>query len=318
MPSQLSESVRTSEHVDQTETAAAQRSRDKTMRYVIAVVLLVGPAVVLRLFTAIYPFFETIRLSFYEYNPAFPPADFVGLENFTRMLSDPSVTNSISFTIIFIVVSTIIELIFGILIAMLLKKAFFGRGVVRAVSLIPWAIPMVVAAVGFQWMYNEQYGVINDLLYRLAGIKFAWLTRFWGARAAVILTNAWKSTPFLGLVFLASLQGVPDELYEAGRVDGTNRFTEFFHITLPLILPQVITLGIFMLVWQLASFDLILTMTGGGPGYATQVLAYTVYQKAFGGLNFGYASAISMVLFATVAIIGIAGLLAYRRVEVTY
>jgi ABC-type sugar transport system permease subunit len=127
----------------------------------------------------------------------------------------------------------------------------------------------------------------------------------------------WKSTPFLALVFLAALQGVPQEVYEAGRVDGTNRITAFFHITLPLILPQVTTLGLFMLVWQLASFDLVFTMTGGGPGFATHVLAYTIYQVAFTGLNFGYASTISMVLFGVVAVVGVLGLLLYRRVEVS-
>jgi len=177
---------------------------------------------------------------------------------------------------------------------------------------------MVVAAIGFRWMYDVDYGIINDILRRLTGIRFPWLIHFWSARAAVTMTNIWKSTPFLAVVFLAALQGVPIELYEAARVDGASRLQSFLYITIPLILPQATTMGLFMLVWQLASFDLIYTMTGGGPGFATQVLAYKIYQEAFGGLNFGYASAISMILFLTVGAVGGLGLLLYRRVEVLY
>jgi multiple sugar transport system permease protein len=204
------------------------------------------------------------------------------------------------------------------MVAMLLNAAFRGRGVVRAINLIPWAIAMVVAAMGFRWMFDAQYGIITDLTVRLTGVHIPWLTTSLGAKAAVIITNVWKSTPFLALVFLAALQGIPIEFYEAARVDGANKLQTFFRITLPLILSQVVTIGLFMVVWQLASFDLIYTMTGGGPGFATSVLAYNIYQAAFGGLNFGYASAISLVLFVLVFIMGGLGLLIFRRVEVQY
>ena len=133
----------------------------------------------------------------------------------------------------------------------------------------------------------------------------------------MISTNVWKSTPFLAIVFLAALQAVPQDIYEAARVDGASKVRSFFSITLPLITPQIVTIGLFMLVWQLASFDLIYAMTGGGPGYATQVLAYSIYQVAFAGLNYGYASAISMILFVVVAITTVVMLALYRRVEVS-
>ena len=121
----------------------------------------------------------------------------------------------------------------------------------------------------------------------------------------------------LGLCGMAQAQTLV-ELYEAARVDGANPLQMFWRITFPLILPQATTMALFMLVWQLAAFDLVYAMTGGGPGFATQVLAYNIYQAAFGGLNFGYASAISLVLFALVIIMGGLGLLLYRRVEVSY
>jgi multiple sugar transport system permease protein len=287
-------------------------------RHYLAAFLLLLPAVALRLFTVAYPLAEVFRLSFTNYNPAFPPLEYIGLKNFQRMAQDVGVQSSISFTIIFVGVSTLLELALGLAIASLLNNAFKGRTFARAVNLIPWAIPMVVAALGFRWMFDKEYGIISDLFARVTGVHVAWLSQFWTARIAVIATNVWKSTPFLALVFLAALQGVPAELYEAARVDGATALQTFRKITFPLILPQATTMGLFMLVWQLASFDLIYAMTGGGPGFATQVLAYNIYQAAFGGLNFGYASAISLVLFLLVIVMGGLGLLLYRKVEVSY
>jgi multiple sugar transport system permease protein len=283
---------------------------------VLTILALLAPAVLLRLLTAVYPYVQSIRLSFYEYNPAFPPKEYVGLDNYRRAFDDIAIRSSIEFTIIFVVGSTLLQIVLGLGIALMLNRAFFGRGLVRAVNLIPWAIPMVVVAVGFRWMFDTQYGIFNDILERTIGWSTPWLIEFWPARIAVIWTNVWKSTPFLAIVFLAALQAVPQDIYEAGRVDGASRFRAFFSLTLPLIMPQVVTIGLFMLVWQLASFDLIFAMTGGGPGYATQVLAYSIYQVAFSGLNYGYASAISMILFVVVAITSLLMLVIYRRVEV--
>jgi multiple sugar transport system permease protein len=292
-------------------------SRSAKRRYLAAFLLLL-PALGLRLFTIVYPFFQTLYLSFTNYNPMFPPLKMIGLANYKRIATDIGVRSSVSFTIEFVLISTIFQLIFGILIATLLNSAIKGRWFLRAVNLIPWAIPMVVVAIGFRWLFDKDYGMISDLIGRFTGYHISWLNTFWGARAAVIATNVWKSTPFLAMVFLASLQGVPQELYEAARVDGASRIQMFRSITIPLILPQVTTMGLFMFDRQLASFDLIYTMTGGGPGFATQVLSYSIYQAAFGGLNFGYASAISMILFILVFVMGGLGILIYRRVEVIY
>lgn len=298
--------------------AAGRRMSSLARQRYLAAFLLLLPAVGLRLLAALYPFFQTFYLSVTNYNPAFPPLKFTGLQNLQRLSQDIAVQSSVTFTIMFVVVSTLLQLILGMVVATLLNSEFKGRSLVRAVNLIPWAIPMVVAAMGFRWMYDKDYGIINDLVGRVTGIHLPWLIDFWGARAAVILTNVWKSTPFLALVFLAALQGIPPELYEAARVDGGNPLQMFRFITIPLVLPQVTIMGLFMLVWQLASFDLIYTMTGGGPGFATQVLAYNIYQQAFGGLNFGYASATSLVLFAVVFVVGGLGLLLYRRVEISF
>jgi multiple sugar transport system permease protein len=262
----------------------------------LAAILLLAPALGLRLFTSVYPFFRTFYFALSNYNPAFPPLRFTGTANFVRMWNDLAVSSSVSFTVVFVLASTLLQLGCGVLVALLLNSSFRARSLVRAVNLIPWAIPMVVAAMGFRWMFDTDYGIINDLIYRLTGLQIPWLT----------------------LVFLAALQGLPTDLLEAARVDGATRLQAFFKITLPLILSQVVTIGLFMVVWQLAAFDLVYTMTGGGPGYATSVLAYNIYQAAFGGLNFGYASAISLVLFVMVFVMAGLGLVLFRRTEVSY
>lgn len=283
----------------------------------LTIVTMLAPAILLRILTAVYPYVQSIHLSFYNYNPAFPPKKYVGFDNYRRAFDDIAIRSSIEFTILFVVGSTALQIVLGLGIALLINRAFFGRSVVRAITLIPWAIPMVVVAVGFRWMFDSQYGIFDDLLGRLFGVNISWLIKFWPARIAVIATNVWKSTPFLAIVFLAALQAVPQDIYEAARVDGASKVRSFFSVTLPLIMPQIVTIGLFMLVWQLASFDLVYAMTGGGPGFATQVLAYSIYQVAFAGLNFGYASAISMILFVVVAMTTIAMLAIYRRVEVS-
>jgi len=303
--------------VGSTSNSRLSAARKRSLKRGLTIAAMLAPAILLRLLTAVYPYFQSIRLSFYDYNPAFPPKTYIGLDNYRRAFDDVAIRSSVEFTILFVVGSTVLQIILGLGIALLLDRAFFGRGVVRAINLVPWAIPMVVVAVGFRWMFDSQYGIFDDLLGRLFGLDISWLIKFWPARIAVISTNVWKSTPFLAIVFLAALQAVPHDVYEAARVDGAGKARSFFSITLPLIMPQIITIGLFMLVWQLASFDLVYAMTGGGPGFATQVLAYSIYQVAFAGLNYGYASAISMILFVVVAITTIAMLAIYRRVEVS-
>jgi multiple sugar transport system permease protein len=290
---------------------------NRRTKRILTILALLAPAAGLRLFTAVYPYVQAVQLSFYDYNPAFPPKRWIGLGNYEKALNDIVIRTSLSFTVIFVVASTILQIILGLGVAVLLNRRFPGRGLVRAINLIPWAIPMVVVAVGFRWMLDPQYGIFNDLLDRVFGFNVPWLTRFWPSRIAIIGTNVWKSTPFLAIVFLAALQAIPHDTIEASLVDGANRVQSFFGITLPLLMPQIVVIGLFMLVWQLASFDLVFAMTGGGPGYATQVLAYSIYQVAFTGLNYGYASAISMILFVVVAITTAMMLLIFRRVEIS-
>ncbi len=284
-------------------------------RYLIAV-LLILPVILLRAFTAFYPFVQTVLLAFQNYNPAFPPTKWIGLQNFARMGTDPVVQGSIAFTIIFVVASTVFQLIFGMLIAILLNIPFRLRGIARTINLIPWAVPMVVVAIGFRWMFDDRFGMIPDILARGFGLHPRWLIDPVGARVAILIVSIWKSTPFVAVLLLAGLQGVPQDLYESARIDGCSKTQLFRYITLPLMLPLIVTTGMFMVIWQLASFDLTYAMTGGGPGFATSVMAYKIFQE-INSLNFGYASSLGLVLFVIVGLIGIVGLVIFRRVQVS-
>lgn len=285
--------------------------------YLIAIVLLL-PAVGLRVFTAFYPFLQTIYLSLHKYNPAFDHNGpvFVGLANFQRMANDPVVQSSISFTLLFVLGATVMQLGFGLAVAHLLNAPFRLRYLSRTIVLIPWAIPMAVVALGFRWLFDDQFGMIPDLMRTLLGMQTRWLIDPHNSRLAVIAVAVWKSTPFVALILLAGLQGIPRELYEAARVDGANWRTSLLHITIPMLMPILITTGLFMVVWQLAVFDLPFLMTGGGPGYSTTVIAQKIYLES-NSLNYGYAASIGVTMVGIVAVVGAVGLALFRRYEVT-
>jgi multiple sugar transport system permease protein len=283
-------------------------------RYILAFVLLL-PAVGLRTFTTFYPFLQTIALSVQRYNPAFPPRRYIDLRNFEKLSTDLVVRESLEFTLLFVFVSTFFQMALGLAIAHLLNANFRLRGVARTISLIPWAIPMVVAAIGFRWMFDDQFGMIPDLLQRLFGYEGKWLVDPNNARLAVTFVNVWKSTPFAALLLLAGLQGINEDLYEAARVDGANWISALRFITVPMLLPIIVTISMFLLVWQLAAFDLPFAMTGGAPGFSTTVVAQKIYLE-INSLNYSFAAAVSIFLVFVVTLIGGAGLYLLRRVEV--
>lgn len=287
----------------------------RRLAVLLTLVLLLTPALGLRFFTSVYPFLATVYLSLTNTSPFANESSFVGLENYRLLLQDFAVRRALSFTILFVICSTAIQLLVGLLIALLLNASFRLRSIVRAISLMPWAIPPVVAAVGFRFMFDRQFGIITDVLRRVY-IDVPWLIDPGAAQAAVIFVNSWRLAPFVAVIILAGLQGIPQEILEAARIDGASQLRIILQVMVPMILPLVVTVGIFLTVWQLGTFDVILGMTGGGPGTATTVLAYLVYLQAFIGLAFGYASAIAMILFTLVLIAGVVGLLIFRRVEV--
>jgi multiple sugar transport system permease protein len=276
---------------------------------------LVLPVVAIRLFTAGWPILKTAVTSFQHSNPTEGAATWAGLANYRALLESTTIQQSVLFTVIFAVVSTILELALGVGLAVLLNRKFRFRRIVRAINLIPWAIPAVVAGVAFQFALDPNYGTIAGVLNHLGFDHTLWLSETNPARAAIIGVNVWRNAGFVAVLLLAGLQTIPDELYEASAVDGASPFMQFRRITLPLITPVMASAGTFMLIWQVSSFDLVLSMTGGGPGTATEVLGHVSYIRGFQNFDFGFSAAVAMVLLVVVGVIGVIGSMARRRAE---
>jgi multiple sugar transport system permease protein len=278
--------------------------------------LLVAPIVILRLYTAAYPIGQTAYLSLTNSSLLSGTSEFIGLENYRALANDVTLIGAVRFTLIFVLGSTLLQLVIGLLVALLLNARFRGRGFARSINLIPWAIPTIVAAYAFRWLLDDQFGLIPHWINVVFGERLAPLSSPVMAQVSLVLVNVWKNAPFMAVVFLAGLQGVPDDLYEAAKVDGANGFQRFWAITFPLLLPLLIAQGMFFVVWQLAAFDLIFGLTNGGPGVATVTLSLRIFQEGLLFFNYGVASAVSMILMALVAVVGLLGLIWFRRREV--
>ncbi len=285
---------------------------------VLLFILLVAPVILLRFSTAAWPILQTVRLSLTNQSVLAGTNDFVGLLNFRNMATDFGVRGAVSFTLIYVVATTVLDLVVGMAIALLLNASFRGRGFLRTINLLPWAVPTIVAGYVFRWLLDDQFGLIPYWYNLVTGDRLVVFISVWGARTAVILVQVWKDAPFIAIVLLAGLQGVGQDIYEAATVDGANGAQRFWRITVPLVLPLVITMGMFRLIWSLATFDLVYGLTFGGPGVATSVLALRVFQEGILFFKFGFASAIAVLLLLLVGFIGVLGLTLFRRTDVAY
>ena len=292
-------------------------SRTTRRRYWLFV-LLVAPAFLLRIATAAYPILQTILQGFTNFDIIKNTHSFIGLQNYQTIMGDFQVHSAVYFTALLVVLSTVGDLVVGMLIALLLDSNFRGRGFARTINLIPWAIPTIVAGYGFRWLLDDQFGLLPYWITQLTGYHPVAFINPALAQTIVILAHIWKDAPFMAVVFLAGLQGVPTDLYDAARVDGANAWQRFWWLTVPLIMPLTVTMGLFRLVWSLGSFDLVYGLTQGGPGEATSVLALQIFRNGIMFFKFGYASAISVILLLFVAVLGLLGLALFRRTEVTY
>ncbi len=269
----------------------------------------IAPAAIVIFGIALYPIIHTFFISLHQINLKFPDLgmSFVWFENYTRLFRDSRAMGALFNTLFFTVSTVALELVFGMLIALLMDRALRFRGLLRATVLIPWAMPTVVAAMLWRWMYNDQSGIINAILYGFGIIPeyLHFLAEPALAWTAVIITEVWKTTPFMALLLLAGLQVIPRDVYEASEIDGASKIRTFFTITLPLIRPVLLVALLFRTLDAFRVFDVIFVMTGGGPGNATESLSLYTYKTMFGALDFGYGSALSVLTFICVVIISV-------------
>ena len=232
--------------------------------------------------------------------------DFVGLANYLQLLRDPVAINALLVTLLFVGISTVLEVGLGLLIALVINESFRGRGMVRAMILIPWAIPTVVASQLWRFAFNDQYGIVNYVLFGADLAHYhAWLAEPFWALTAIILADVWKTASFAGLIILAGLQTISQELYEAAEIDGATSWQRFVHITLPLVKPALLLALVFRTMDAFRVFDLVFVMTQGGPADATNVLQFYGYKKMFDEGMIGTGSAVSVVVFLLILAISL-------------
>jgi multiple sugar transport system permease protein len=259
--------------------------------------LLCSPAVIVMLAVTAYPVGYAIFLSLERYNLAFPQAvKFVGLANYGAVLSSPFWWHALLVTVIITVFSVSITLVLGMLLAMLMYRTLFGRGTVRTAALIPYGIVTVAAAYGWQYAWTPGQGYLSAAFGYSAP-----LTSEFPALCVIILAEIWKTTPFMGLLLLAGLSLVPEDLQKAAKVDGASAWQRFTRITLPLMKPAILVALLFRTLDSFRIFDNIYILTQGANG--TGSVSILGYDNLFNALNLGIGSAISILIFICVAII---------------
>lgn len=267
--------------------------------------LFLAPSLAILTAIGFYPVVRTLLLSLYDATFLNAPSRFVGLGNYAKLLDDVWFHSAYRNTWLFTAVSVALETAIGLSFAVLLDKRLPGRKWVRASVLIPWAIPTVVSASMWQWLFNADFGFINYALERLHLISSYpnWLGDRASAMWAVIIADVWKTTPFMALILLAGMQTISEDIYEAAAIDGATSLQRFRLITLPLLLPTLVTALLLRTLDAFRVFDLIYVLTGGGPANATEVLSSYAYKTTFSSAQVGYGAAMAAVMAVSVLIL---------------
>ena len=292
--------------------------------------MLLTPTLIIILIVAAWPLYQAVRLSFTNERLGKPgQGEYVGLENYkdllgsfqtrpdgsTRFKYDKKFYEAVGNTVFLTVVAVIFETVLGVAVALIINSKFKGRGLMRTAVLVPWAIPTVVSARIWTWMYNDVFGVLNHMFMTVGLIDspVAWLANKNTALIAIIAMEVWKTTPFMALLVLAGLQIIPGDMYEAADIDGAGKIQQFFRITLPLLAPALLIAMIFRTMDSLRIFDAIKVMTNGGSG--TEVMSTYAHRNIFDFQKMGYGNAISVVIFIIIAVFVIGYLFALNRTE---
>lgn len=240
-----------------------------------------------------------------EFETTIIKSNFVGANNFIKVIGDKRVKSTLKFTLIFTLISVFLELIFGLFLALIMNKAFKGRSLIRTFSLIPWAIPTSVAALMWSYLYNGSSGIISNIFTTIGLISSpaAMLNSSSNALWAIIIADVWKTTPYMALLLLGGLQVISNSLYESSSLDGATKLQQFRYITLPLLKPSIFVALLFRTLDAFRVFDLIYVLTGGGPGGSTESLSVYAYKVMFSQTRFGYGSAMVLIMALIVGLI---------------
>jgi len=256
--------------------------------------LFIFPAMFVLGIMILYPLIDTAILSFTDDSGAF-----VGTKNFTSVLSSRTTSLATYNSVYYVGGSIILNLLVGTFAGILLDRKFVGRGMVRSILLIPWVVPGIVAATTWAWMFHYEFGIINYGLQSLNIISqpVGWLTSADLVKPSLIAVEVWKTFPFVALMVLAALQGIPETLYEAARIDGARFYHEVRYIMLPHLFGVLASVALLLLIWGMSGITLIYAMTAGGPANRSLILPIQIFKEAFESFDFNRAAALSLVLF---------------------
>lgn len=258
----------------------------------------ITPGLLMMVLLIVYPMVYGVYLSFYNTNLV-NKWKFVGLKYYQEAFTKSEFYNSVILTFAFMILVVAGHFIVGFLLASILNKRFPGRTIFRVIFMLPWLFPETVIALLFTWIMNPMYGVLNSILKGLGIISsnVSWLGSVKLAFPAVVAVCIWKGYPLVMTMILSGLQSISQNLYEAAMIDGANKFQQFLHVTIPGLKPVMTTTIILDSVWWFKQYTLVYTMTGGGPGTATNLISLNIYGTAFNDLRFGKASAWGIIVF---------------------
>lgn len=264
--------------------------------------IFISPNIIVFAAFMLFPILFAFYMSFHEWSLIGVP-QFNGLDNYVRMVHDELFWQSLGHTVVFTAGTVPTSIALGLAAAMLLNRELPARGLLRSVIFLPVIVSGVVTALVAAWIFNDNYGVINSLI-KAAGLEpIPWLSSPTWAMPSLIITTLWIRIGFCMVVYLAGLQGIPSEYYDAAQVDGASGWRQFRHITWPLLAPTTFLLLVINVIFSFHVFDLIYVMTGGGPGFSTTVLVQYIYESAFASREMGYASAMGIVLYLLIVVL---------------
>ncbi|WP_243424220.1 carbohydrate ABC transporter permease [Gemmiger formicilis] len=261
--------------------------------------LMLAPMLAFVLVFMIWPIINVFIMSVEEYKITKPnDRHFIGLENFIQIFTkDDLFWRTLGNTLVYAVISVVFQCVLGFWLAYLLTRKFKGRGIVRALALVPWAVAGLMVGIIWNLMLGQTYGVINDLLQRVGLIdtNISWFSSASMAMLAACIANVWRGIPFFTISFMSALVSIPDDLYESARIDGANAPTMMFRITIPMIKDTIIFTTLLRCIWTFNAVDLIIALTDGGPNRGTTTLALYTMRTFTNSYDYGYASALAVV-----------------------
>lgn len=269
--------------------------------------LLILPVILIMILLYAYPILLIFVQSFQKISVVTDVSKFIGLENFQKMIFNKSFLYTVQLTFYYTVITVILKLLFGFVIALFLSSEMYFSKTLRFLTLIPWAIQQVTVAILWKWILDGNYGYLNYVLIKLGIIKehVYWLSSPSGAFYAASFVDTWLAISFVSMIFLAGLNSIDKSLYESAMIDGANAIQKFIHITVPGIKKVFFVTATLVTIWTFNSFNVIFVLTGGGPMRTTETLVIKIYQEAFANFDLGASSALSIVVFALLLIFSV-------------